>query len=557
MGEFYIYIIENFFTIIIRDSFLLQQELEEQKQKMFHMKLKIKELLDLKNIYEQDSSNVQCKYQKVIGEMKQLKISFQDSQRKLLSEKQTEIEKLLNENNDFKKQFQVYKLDLNLIQEEMRKMGITKPSFGCFKAKIEIMRSENKRLRCDIEYYQQMISNLKFDNECLKMKLQDLSCINGENYKEANNFLQSEIIQKPEKMNGITNDSATTKLKEENQILKLSNTKYQLLEIQQNYERVLQELNRCSMDFIKVSETCNCNQTDEKKEYKKFEEIEKKLMKDLEDAKEKLEKYEIYERTCQRQKDEIMLLKKKLVSTNQQLMNCNITKEEMLRQNKLFEENNNKSMAELEDIVVQLEDMQNSLTTLKTQCDMKTQSLENISVELANMKRSRTEGCEESKHVLSCVRIWIRQQKHRINVLQEKLCEKQQQLMCISSEKKKLLITIKRLIRENKILTKGLKFIRRQMANKQTDGAECLPKRQIHSSHFKQKYGLRNGFQSIHLNNKQSNAIYSHFKRECREKSNLSKDKIRIQGDHKLFSALEYLTENIPRTSQIKENFSD
>jgi hypothetical protein len=73
---------------------------------------------------------------------------------------------------------------------------------------------------------------------------------------------------------------------------------------------------------------------------------------------------------------------------------------------------------------------------------------------------------------------------------------------------------MKQLIRENKILTKGLKFVRRQTANRQTGGAEyILPLRQIHNSCFKQKDCIRNGFHSTHSNYKQSNAVYSHFKR--------------------------------------------
>jgi hypothetical protein len=91
---------------------------------------------------------------------------------------------------------------------------------------------------------------------------------------------------------------------------------------------------------------------------------------------------------------------------------------------------------QLEDIALQLEEMQNSLSMLKSRCDAKTQSLECVSMELAKMKKSRAEGFEESKHILNWVRVWIRQQKHIIMTLQDKLCEKQQKLICINSEKK-------------------------------------------------------------------------------------------------------------------------
>jgi hypothetical protein len=38
----------------------------------------------------------------------------------------------------------------------MKKMGITKPSFECFKKELETIRSENKRFRCDSEHYQKV-----------------------------------------------------------------------------------------------------------------------------------------------------------------------------------------------------------------------------------------------------------------------------------------------------------------------------------------------------------------------------------------------------------------
>jgi hypothetical protein len=66
-----------------------------------------------------------------------------------------------------------------------------------------------------------MINKLKFDNECLKIKLHEIKSHSNDNYKGLNNCLQNEIIQKNEKINCINNDLATINLKEENKILKV------------------------------------------------------------------------------------------------------------------------------------------------------------------------------------------------------------------------------------------------------------------------------------------------------------------------------------------------
>lgn len=92
--------------------------------------------------------------------------------------------------------------------------------------------------------------------------------------------------------------------------------------------------------------------------------------------------------------------------------------------------------SKLEDIVLQLEDMQSSLVDLRTECEAKAQSLDTVSTELERMKASKSEVCEESKYVLEWVRVWMRQQKQTIAVLQNKLHDKQQKLLYLTIDKK-------------------------------------------------------------------------------------------------------------------------
>lgn len=86
--------------------------------------------------------------------------------------------------------------------------------------------------------------------------------------------------------------------------------------------------------------------------------------------------------------------------------------------------------------MLQLEDMQSSLVELRNECDAKSQSLDCVSVELDKMRVSRSEVCEESKYVLQWVRLWMKTQQQTTGTLQNKLHEKQQQLIRLGNEKK-------------------------------------------------------------------------------------------------------------------------
>ena len=165
-------------------------------------------------------------------------------------------------------------------------------------------------------------------------------------------------------------------------------------------------------------------------------------------------------------------------------------------------------LLQLEDIAQQLDDLQTALNELRAECDAKSRSLDCVSVELARMKVSRTEVCQESKHVLEWVRIWMREQKHVTGRLLERLRAKQQQLLRLSAERKKLK-------RQSKVLARRR---RKMSAVKQTTAALVLNgsagefQRMYKYSTKRRGTVLENGFHSSR-SRQESKAFFSYFTR--------------------------------------------
>lgn len=87
--------------------------------------------------------------------MRFFRASLQDSQ-KISVEKQSEIDQLLHNNANLKKRLESYKIDFDLIEEEMKKMGIINPSIESFKIELEAIRSENEQYRCNSDRYERV-----------------------------------------------------------------------------------------------------------------------------------------------------------------------------------------------------------------------------------------------------------------------------------------------------------------------------------------------------------------------------------------------------------------
>ena len=59
-----------------------------------------------------------------------------------------------------------------------------------------------------------------------------------------------------------------------------------------------------------------------------------------------------------------------------------------------------------------------------------------MTAELTQATASRSELCNESQYVVSCIRDWMEEQKNVVESLNSKLKTKQQQLLHLSFEKR-------------------------------------------------------------------------------------------------------------------------
>lgn len=80
--------------------------------------------------------------------------------------------------------------------------------------------------------------------------------------------------------------------------------------------------------------------------------------------------------------------------------------------------------------------MHKSILDLQKECHSKNKSLACISAELTQTAMSRSELCNESQYVVSCIRLWLEEQKKYTESLTLKLKTKQEQLMQLGLDKK-------------------------------------------------------------------------------------------------------------------------
>ncbi|KAJ8681297.1 hypothetical protein QAD02_017084 [Eretmocerus hayati] len=627
-------------------------QLESQSKLLHDSKSKVDDLLSAKKCLENQCSILQDQCQNAKNENENLRFSIEKSCERTLCEKQEKIDILMDENDDLKRQLQVFRLDFDLIEEEMKKLGVKSPFAQNFPRELEKLRCENEKLAKTIDCFEKAVDEMRRTEICLRKKVQDLKTekdfIVGK-FKEKLRFLQIELVDKSKKMNCLSSQSeghekliqqqsqlinelndrlnqsdcrmkscifelenrkktmcmleqhlARLKneiiiLKEQNQILKsernvdqfqLKTTQTQLTEIQKSYEKVSQDLSKSREYLIKsaskrsaeVSDQrphvgdgdCHCHRA--RKNDRNDDEIVKKVSEELEKMRVERDtkcmelteiqskfnaltsKYENSEKNSQRQKDELMLLEKKLATCQQKFQNCTDKNDELVRQNRILEDNYNKCMEELNDIVLQVEDMQSSLVELRRESDVKSQSLDCVSLELTKMKVSRSELFEETKYVLDWVRRWMRQQRQTISFLQEKLRDKKQIVLRVKSEKRNYWCELKKLRRRNAFLSRRLKRSRKPTL-KQTIALlnYCSTPRYKNRKYLDKDRPLHGSYPMQSLD-RVSNAVYSHFKRECKEDFSSAIDKITTEGDDSWFPFLEHLTREIPKTSQISQD---
>ncbi|KAI4494442.1 hypothetical protein M0802_008934 [Mischocyttarus mexicanus] len=152
----------------------------------------------------------------------------------------------------------------------------------------------------------------------------------------------------------------------------------------------------------------------------------------------------------------------------QQLQECIDENYTLVQQKTSLEQDNYK-------FTNQLHNMHQSLTELKKECQSKDKSLACVSAELTETVINRSELCNESQYMVSCIRTWMAEQRELVETLVSKLQIKQQQLTTFKQqfghEKKTFLIKIRELRRMNNILTQRLKKVHRTTIGKNTKSA--------------------------------------------------------------------------------------
>ncbi|KAL7294272.1 hypothetical protein TKK_0012288 [Trichogramma kaykai] len=652
-----------------RDS----KELSYLLNKCHLLKFETDKLERAKSLLNDRCEKLELSYQKAKQEIERLRQDLEDSCNKLSIESEYKIKNLKTENEALNSIIRAYKSDLDLIKEEMKKLGLVDFSIASIKQGINFMRVENEQFKNDSERSKMTIKDLKLANECLTKTLHDFKV--GKDaavikFKEKIMRLQHEIALKNEKIKSLgtqvgygetiideqldlikdqssklfyhehyvngyykeldsskevvsvlrnhldslqeilkEKNDCINKIKEENLILRNNNdllmvelnlqeqkeknevsfmqqqlkfAKTQLVETQQNYEKAVQELKKKEEYLIQLAtksnpveqpqtiatpDICKCVTRGIEEELKNTQEAVQTLNKELEDVREKhslmkialseaqnklstvSSKLETSERSCQRQKDESMLLEKKLACINQKFQSCTDKNEELIKQNKALEDCNNKSLEELED-------MQSSLVELRNECDTKTQALDNVSQELERMKVSRLEVCEESKNVLEWVRRWMQEQKQRVKGLQDELRDKHKHLKRANADKKKCILAMRQVRRVNKMLKKRLKYIHKRRQIISYSNAYCQQnKSQVKPSvDHGQINGLSHTTCSYQMHAHDSKSIYTILRKECNDRQNHAVDKLQTKGNYWWFPTLEHILREMPKTVKFNRN---
>ncbi|XP_051165174.1 flagellar attachment zone protein 1-like [Leptopilina boulardi] len=457
------------------DFELIEQELKKQNEICLlreNLQTELDNVQKLKTELEKNNENL-------VIELEKYKVEYEMIQEELKQQNTEYIPKLRSdlENMDFQKQALITEL------EEMRNHNER------LIEKLKLNDDKEDRLN---ERISELENNQKEMIEKLKAKIL-FSEQQTENYiselndsEKMSNFLKRLLEEKSDCMAKL--QAAYQVMKNNNTILK---TEYEKLEIkakedicalqskkkeiqlqleiiENNYETVTQDFNK-SQELLNISvkrevELQQMLTNMEKKFYSRMmnteeeevrlKELTKKLKKELEHEKEEvsskkieLEKIQsacnLFSSQLEETQYELQSQKKnnlKLQSVNSsikaKLQDYREENSKLLRKIKFLEQNNDKSNNDLED-------MHNMLVDLKKECKMKNRSLASITAELSQATASRSELCNESQYVVSCIRDWMEEQNNIVDTLNEKLKSKQEQLEILGFQKKALLMKIK------------------------------------------------------------------------------------------------------------------
>ncbi|CAL7950290.1 unnamed protein product [Xylocopa violacea] len=482
---------------------------------------------------------------------------------------ESEMEILIRENEDMKRQLQKYKLDFDIIDKELKIEKVNDTYAQQISFELQKLRDtecclqyENEQLKSDLKKRMKetkdLLEKLQFSQEnSLKLekllkKLEDKQIqINGLCNQVTNNETvikkQREIIDELEKKLNTKNQqikaylselneaeeemstlhnriqSLKTMLKEksddmaklqadyevvknDNSILKMENNSFedktkedicqlqimlkdlqmQLCFTENNYHRVTEDFNKAQERLVEMTkreaDLQKCLTTMEKDYCSKLINIEKekaklsdcldKLKDELQEIKKnyslKTGEYCKLQDICKSYAEQLDILQQQIEVEREKTQKIEESNRCLVQQLQNYIEQNcvlvkEKAIVEQTncEIISELQETHKSLLELRRECQLKNKSLACISAELTETAMSRSELCNQSQYVVSCIRIWMEEQREYVSKLNAKFKSQQQQLIQCEFEKKPLLDEIKKLRRINHALMQRLKRMHR------------------------------------------------------------------------------------------------
>ncbi|KAL0121081.1 hypothetical protein PUN28_008659 [Cardiocondyla obscurior] len=260
---------------------------------------------------------------------------------------------------------------------------------------------------------------------------------------------------------------------------KLKETRIKLLQTEDNCQQITEDFNNTQKQLLSAKERDVDLQESlkiMKKDYdSKIIELEcetvrlhdlmHNLTKELEDAKKTLASKNIelcqMQDKCKSYTDHLDVIRQDLKKEKEELTKVEHLNRDLIQQLQEYMKNSfylNQQKVSLEQnnstYINELQKMRKSLLDLEKECYLKDQSLTHMSADLTETAMSRLELCKESRHILSCIRDCMEEQKKYNKALTKNLENKQQLLMQLISEKKALLIKIKKMKRNSSLAQK-------------------------------------------------------------------------------------------------------
>ncbi|KAK2579500.1 hypothetical protein KPH14_010811 [Odynerus spinipes] len=506
---------QNQYSECFTEAAAQEKLLELQRDAITTLQLKIQYMIYDKNLIVTSLRTTYCSILSIIQD--QLKLCANDFQAlkcKINALTQTKI-CLENKYITTKKLWQ--KADQEL--QELKAININK-----YVVDLEAKQEEIKNLQLQVERNECLIDKQAQTIEQLQKKLhtseQQIKQFISESTTFKERFLSVKMLLKEKSDSMAKLEADYEVLKNENTILKiesvtlenkakedlcllrkkLKESQAELSFVKDNYNRTVEDLKKAQENLIKsvkreaelqesltIAEKKFCSKiANSEIEITRLENIIHKFDEELSDNKKKLSlkntelckaqnicksfaaQLETVQQDLYESREKYIKMENSSCHLAQQLQECIDENFTLLQQKTLLEQDNCK-------FVNELQNMYKSLMELKKECQSKDESLACMSAELTQTVVNRSELCNESQYMVSCIRTWMGEQRKFSQTLASKLQMKQQQLTTLKQrfghEKKALLVTIRELRQVNNILAQRLKRLQKTTIGKNTKSA--------------------------------------------------------------------------------------